>query len=356
MTIGLDDVVAAETALSHVDGEAGRLIVCGHDLEELAGRVAFEDVVAMLWSGLVPDMAADPRALLGGARERAFGHLAPLAARLAGLTPVEGMRLLLASLPDAEEGHPALAVGAAGVAAAMAVRGAQGLARVEPDPSAGHAADILRMMRDAPVAADEARALDTYLVTVIDHGLNASTFTARVVASTQAGILSSVVAGLCALKGPLHGGAPGPVLDMLDAIGSIDHAEAWLDDAMARGERLMGFGHRIYRVRDPRADVLKAAVGRLKGKRNRIAFAEAVEAMALKVLERRKPGRRLDTNVEFYTAILLDALGVPREGFTPLFAAGRAAGWVAHAIEQTRTGRIIRPQSRYVGTWPAQAA
>ena len=355
MSIGLDDVVAAETALSHVDGEAGRLIICGHDLEELAGRVAFEDVVAMLWTGHVPNIA-DPRALLGKARVRAFRHLAPLADRLAGLTPVEGMRLLLSSLPDAEEDHPALAVGAAGVAAAMAVRGAQGLAPVEPDAHAGHAADILRMMRDAPAAADEAQGLDTYLVTVIDHGLNASTFTARVVASTLAGILSSVVAGLCALKGPLHGGAPGPVLDMLDAIGSVENAEAWLEDAMARGERLMGFGHRIYRVRDPRADVLMAAVGRLKGRGNRIAFAEAVEVTALKVLERRKPGRRLDTNVEFYTAILLDALGVPRAGFTPLFAAGRTAGWVAHAIEQEKVGRIIRPQSRYVGARPAEAA
>jgi citrate synthase len=356
MTIGLDDVVAAETALSHVDGEAGRLIIRGYDLEELAGHVAFEDVVAILWEGLVPHAATDPRALFGRARERAYGHLSPLAPQLAGLTPVEGMRLLLASLPDADDDHPALAVGAAGVAAAMAVRGAQGLAPVAPDASSSHAADTLRMMRDAPAGEGEAKALDTYLVTVIDHGLNASTFTARVVASTQAGILSSVVAGLCALKGPLHGGAPGPVLDMLDAIGPVENAEAWLDDAMARGERLMGFGHRIYRVRDPRADVLKAAAGRLKGKDNRIAFAEAVEATALKVLERRKPGRRLDTNVEFYTAILLDALGVPREGFTPLFAAGRTAGWVAHAIEQTRTGRIIRPQSRYVGSWPAQAA
>jgi len=355
MTIGLDDVVAAETSLSHVDGEAGRLIIAGHDLEELAGRMAFEDAVAMLWRGLVPDVG-DPRAVLGKARERAYGYLAPLSPQLAGLTPIEGMRLLLASLPDADEDHPVLAVGAAGVAAAMAVRGAQGLAPVAPDASLSHAADILHMMRAAPVEATEVLGLDTYLVTVIDHGLNASTFTARVVASTQAGILSSVVAGLCALKGPLHGGAPGPVLDMLDAIGSIDHAEAWLDDAMSRGERLMGFGHRIYKVRDPRADVLMAAVGRLKGKSNRIAFAEAVEATALKVLERRKPGRRLDTNVEFYTAILLDSLSIPREGFTPLFAAGRTAGWVAHAIEQTRTGRIIRPQSRYVGAWPAQAA
>ncbi|MCG7392416.1 citrate synthase/methylcitrate synthase [Microvirga sp. ACRRW] len=355
MSIGLDDVIAAETILSHVDGEAGRLIIRGHDLEELAGRVSFEDATAMLWDGLVPD-ASDPRALFGEARERAFHYLSPLANNLSGLTPVEGMRLLLSALPDADKNPASLAVGASAVAAAMAIRGAKGLAPVAPDASDGHAADLLRMIKGAPVDESRAKGLDTYLVTVIDHGLNASTFTARVVASTEAGLLSSVVAGLCALKGPLHGGAPGPVLDMLDAIGTIENADAWLDDAMARGERLMGFGHRIYRVRDPRADVLKAAAARLKGNNNRIAFAEAVEQTALNVLQRRKPGRRLDTNVEFYTAILLDALGVPREGFTPLFAAGRTAGWVAHALEQERVARIIRPQSRYVGPWPAEAA
>ncbi len=356
MKIGLDDVVAAETALSHVDGEAGRLIIRGHDLEEIAGHISYEQAVATLWEGLVPDISSDPRGLLGRARERAFARLAPLAPHLSGLTPVEGMRLLLAALPDAEDDHAALAVGGAAVAAAMAVRASQHLPAVAPDASAGHAADLLRMLRDAPVDEGEAKGLDTYLVTVVDHGLNASTFAARVVSSTEAGLLSSVVAGLCALKGPLHGGAPGPVLDMLDQIGTPENAEAWLDGAIARGERLMGFGHRIYRVRDPRADVLKTAVERLKGKSNRIVFAEAVERIALKVLERRKPGRRLDTNVEFYTALLLDALGIPREGFTPLFAAGRAAGWAAHAIEQSRTGRIIRPQSRYVGPWPAEAA
>ncbi|MBF9231881.1 citrate synthase/methylcitrate synthase [Microvirga alba] len=355
MKLGLDDVVAAETVLSHVDGEAGRLIIRGHDLEELAGRLSYEETVAMLWDGLVPSFV-DPRAVIGAARVRAFGHFAPLAPHLTGLTPVEGMRLLLAALPDAETDHASLAVGAAAVAAAMAVRGTKGLLPVAPDPLMGHAADLLRMLRGAPADQGEAEALDTYLVTVIDHGLNASTFTARIVASTEAGLLSSVVAGLCALKGPLHGGAPGPVLDMLDAIGSAENAEAWLDDAIGRGERLMGFGHRVYRVRDPRADVLKAAAGRLRGRDNRIAFAEAAEKVALKVLERRKPGRRLDTNVEFYTALLLEALGIPREGFTPLFAAGRTAGWVAHAIEQARTGRIIRPQSRYVGPWPAEAA
>ncbi|NIX76779.1 citrate synthase/methylcitrate synthase [Microvirga terricola] len=356
MKLGLDDVVAAETILSHVDGEAGRLIIRGHDLEALAGRVPYEEAVAMLWDGLVPSSGSDLRALIGAARVRAFARFAPMASHLSGLTPVEGMRLLLASLPDTEKDHAALAVGAAAVAAAMAVRGARGFSPVAPDPSAGHAADLLRMLRDAPADEGEAAALDTYLVTVIDHGLNASTFTARIVASTEAGLLSSVVAGLCALKGPLHGGAPGPVLDMLDAIGGADKAEAWLDDAIGRGERLMGFGHRVYRVRDPRADVLKAAAARLKGRNNRVAFAEEVEWAALKALAKHKPGRRLDTNVEFYTALLLEALGIPREGFTPLFAAGRTAGWAAHAIEQERTGRIIRPQSRYVGPWPAEAA
>jgi len=356
MKIGLDDVVAAETSLSHVDGEAGRLIIRGHDLEELAGRVSYEDAVSILWEGIVPGASADLPARFGAARARAFGHLAGLAPHLAALTPVEGMRLLLSRLPDADEDPAALSVGGAAVAAAMAVRGARGLSPVAPDPKAGHAADLLRMLRGAPVDASEAAGLDTYLVTILDHGLNASTFTARVVASTEAGIPSAVVAGLCALKGPLHGGAPGPVLDMLDAIGTAENAEAWLDEAIGRGERLMGFGHRIYRVRDPRADVLKTAAGKLKGRDNRIAFAEAVEKAALTVLERRKPGRRLDTNVEFYTALLLEALGVPREGFTPLFGAGRAAGWVAHAVEQMKTGRIIRPQSRYVGPWPAEAA
>ena len=216
----------------------------------------------------------------------------------------------------------------------------------------GQAADFLHMMRGEDAPAAHVRALETYLVTVADHGLNASTFTARVIASTRAGLLSSVVGALSALKGPLHGGAPGPVLDMLDAIGGFDEIRPWLREALARDERLMGFGHRVYRVRDPRADVLKATASALRVGSNRIRFAEAVEAEAIALLARHRPGRRLDTNVEFYTALVLETLGIPRDSFTNVFAMGRVAGWTAHVLEQERIDRLIRPQSRYVGPEP----
>ena len=195
------------------------------------------------------------------------------------------------------------------------------------------------------------RALEAYLVTVIDHGMNASTFTARVVTSTASDLVSAVVAAVGALKGPLHGGAPGPVLDMLDAIGEPARAEAWLLDELAAGRRIMGMGHRIYRVRDPRAAVLETAVRPLASPR--LALARAVEAAAAKILRERKPDRPLAANVEFFTAVLLDAVGLPREQFAPTFAVGRVAGWCAHVVEQRRVGRLIRPASRYVGPMPS---
>lgn len=172
-------------------------------------------------------------------------------------------------------------------------------------------------------------------------------------ASTRAGLTSAVLAGISALKGPLHGGAPGPVIDMLDAIGTRENAEAWLLAALDHGDRLMGFGHRIYRIRDPRADTLKAAVRQLalasKTELGRLAFAEAVERTALEILRARKPDRRLDTNVEFYTALLLEALGLPPSSFTCVFTMGRVVGRIAHAREQLAAGKLIRPQSVYVG-------
>ncbi len=352
---GLDNVVAAETVLSHVDGTAGRLIVRGYDLHELAGW-RFEAVLALLWRDLAPGdpNEAEITAALGKARESAFALLGPLLAATDGLSSVEALRLLLSALADSSaEAHHVLAIAAVPVFSAAIARRRAGKQPVAPDAALPLAADFLRMLHGAPASPEKVKALETYLVTVADHGLNASTFTARVIASTRAGMFSSVIGALCALKGPLHGGAPGPVLDMLDAIGDETRIEAWLGEAIDRGERLMGFGHRIYRVRDPRADVLKHAVAALREESGRIGFAEAVEAQALKLLARKKPERRLDTNVEFYTALVLEAVGFDSDAFTNVFAAGRMAGWTAHVLEQEKLGRLIRPQSRYTGPMPA---
>ncbi|WP_158817619.1 citrate synthase/methylcitrate synthase [Methylocapsa sp. S129] len=363
MNNGLDDVLATETVLSDVDGAAGALIIRGRSLDELAGLARYEDVLALLLSGFFSDLPRPDRlgADLGSARQRVFSRLAAQDERLLRLPVTEAMRALLALIEDGDDLATALnLIAAPAVFTPALVRLKQGHAPIAPDPSAGHAKDVLRMLHGKESRDEEAAALDAYLVTVSDHGLNASTFAARVVASTQAGLTSAVIAGLCALKGPLHGGAPGPVLDMLDAIGHPEDAEAWLDGALDRGDRLMGFGHRIYKVRDPRADALMGAVRNLAAARRdnagRFSLAESVEAAAIRILARRKPDRSLKTNVEFYTAVLLEALGFPRESFTSVFAMGRVGGWIGHAREQALYGRLIRPQSRYVGPRPDRAA
>lgn len=355
---GLDNVIAAETILSEVDGQNGRLVICGHLLDDLAGKVSFEGVLALLYADLFGVDEAELRTELAHARCRAFTEIAHLDEDLLALSITEALRALMARLPDGEDKSTALLLTAApAVFVPALIRRKAGRVVIAPDPSRGHAADMLTMLSgetpdDAAIAA-----LDTYLVTVSDHGLNASTFAARVVASTRAGYNSAMLAALGALKGPLHGGAPGPVLDMLDAIETPGNAEHWLAGELARGERLMGFGHRIYRVRDPRADALKHALQRLgaAGGMNagRLDLAEAVEREALALLQRTKPDRKLETNVEFFTALLLEALGFPRDAFTGVFATGRVGGWLAHAHEQIETGRLIRPQSRYVGVQPS---
>jgi citrate synthase len=353
--IGLDDVPAAETALSHVDGDRGELIIAGAHVAGLAGISSFEGVTARLWSAATERTLgeAEVRNSLGKARERAFARLPDLLPAARGLSIVDGFRAAIAGL-RAENGldHEASVVGAFPVIAGALVRRANGSEPVAPDPNAGHAADALSMLRGRKAEPREVAALDAYFVTVCDHGMNASTFTTRVVASTQADLFAAVTAGYCALTGPLHGGAPEPVLEMLDAIGTPERIKPWVDDALGRGERLMGFGHRVYRVRDPRADVLKAAIERLAADGADLPFAGEVEAYIRQALKRKNPDRPLETNVEFFTAILLDALEIPRQAFTPIFAVARAAGWTAHAREQQRTGRLIRPSSSYVGPIP----
>ena len=354
---GLDGVVAAHTVLSKVDGGAGVLILRGHLLQEIAGRHSFEWLTGVLWQDFVDRPLAEDvlRRDLGQARVRVFADMRDALPIAAHLPPLAALRMLLAGVADDADDAALLLTARVAVGLAAVIRLRNGRGPIEPDPHAGHAADFLRMLRGAVPTADEAAALDTYLVSAADHGLNASTFTARVAASTRASLTDAVTAALCALKGPLHGGAPGPVLDMLDAIGPAENAEAWLDAAVLRGDRLMGFGHRVYRVQDPRSDVVKAVVSRLNRDTGRLRYAEAVEQAALAVLAKRKPDRSLQTNLEFYTALLLEALGIPRDAFTGVFAVARVAGWIAHALEQQTSGRLIRPQSDYIGPAPRAA-
>ena len=363
MSMGLEDVIAAETRLSAVDGAKGALIIKGYALDQIAGQKSFEAVARLLFTGLL-DNLPDESAFaghLGRARADAFALVQYIDAGILALPPMDGMRALIARIEDGEDIETTLRLLAAPAVLLPAIlRHQRGLDPIAPTPGLGHAADMLHMLTGQMTSPEVEGALDTYLVTVADHGLNASTFAARVVASTWSGLTSSVLAGLAALKGPLHGGAPGPIIAMLDGIGQPDNAEAWIEAALARGDRLMGFGHRIYKVRDPRADALKAAVKRMSAGANmlpgRLKLAEAVETAALRILQAHRPDRPLDVNVEFYTALLLEALGFPADAFTAVFATGRTAGWLAHAREQRLTGRLIRPQSSYVGPEPAVAA
>jgi citrate synthase len=356
---GLDGVVVADTRLSEVDGERGRLVVAGHDVEKLASRVTFEETVALLLDGALPGQPRR-RAIQSGlaaGRELGFQTLARAGDALQAPDAMDALRTAASHLHVEGDSEVAALqiIGALGTFGAAWSRGQQELGPVLPDPGLPHAADVLRMLHGEPRDAARVAGLDAYLVTVADHGMNASTFTARVIASTRSDLVSAVVGAIGALKGPLHGGAPGPVLDMLDAIGSPDRATAWLEAELAAGRRVMGMGHRIYRVRDPRAAVLERAIGALEAagvSTGRLALARAVESAAEGVLRSRHPDRPLHANVEFYTAVLLDALGLPRTLFSATFAMARAAGWCAHVFEQRSVDRLIRPSSRYVGPTP----
>lgn len=349
---GLDQVIAAHTAISDVDGERGRLVLAGRSLDELAD-VGFEAAVAALWRAGGIDGPTEPAALsaaLGAARVRADRELR--ARRDAWVHLPDPMDALRAAVAGLAEAGPVDLVATIAVATAGWIRTRADAPWLRPDASAEHVADLLRLATGtAPVPA-AVDALARYLVTVSDHGMNASTFAARVVTSTGSDAVSAVVAAIGALKGPLHGGAPGPVLDMLDAIGEPEAARAWLVAELAAGRRIMGMGHRVYRVRDPRAAALESALAVLErhgAVGRRLALARAVEREATTLLAARHPDRALRANVEFYTAVVLEAVGLPREAFACAFACGRVAGWLAHIAEQRATGRLIRPQSRYVG-------
>lgn len=345
---GLENTIAAETVLSEIDGQAGQLLIAGLPLEAVV-QLDFAQTAHLLWAPFMP--ANTPAGLsqeLGAQRRLAHAKLQPYAPLLQQSSALVAERLALElTASESELQTPA------GQTATLTLGLALHLnpSAPEPDPSAEHVADLLRLLQGNLPEPAQVKALSTYLQTVAEHGLNASTFTARVMASTQTDLSSCLIGAIGALKGPLHGGAPGPVLDMLDAIGSLEQAQNWLDTQLAHRERIMGFGHRVYRSRDPRAEVLKDALKTLQAQAPsaRLDFAEALEAQILARLAQHKPERPLQTNVEYYTALLLEALGFARQDFTAVFAIGRVLGWCAHVLEQRQSGRLLRPRARYIG-------
>ena len=362
---GLEGVTAAATQIAEVDGQNGRLTLRGYDIGELSGRATFEEVAHLLWNGRLPGRAEyeDLQAEMGAARALP----APVLDALRSLAPkAEGMHMLRMGAamlsvgdPDVDGLDPAGAKRrAARLQAQMPAlvahtwRLRQGREIVPPAPDMGLAEGFLYMLegeRPAPARVD---GLNAYLVAVSEHGLNVSTFCGRVAISTDSDMVSALTAAVGALKGPKHGGVPGPVLDMLRAIGSPDQADAYVRAEMAAGRRIMGFGHRIYKVRDPRAALLSEAAEHMSALTNDyelLNLTKSVEQTTVDVLAELKPGRELYANVELYAALILHAVGVPSPLFTPVFAVGRTSGWTAHMIEQLDGNRIIRPESVYVG-------
>ncbi|MFY9717461.1 MAG: citrate/2-methylcitrate synthase [Thermoplasmata archaeon] len=361
---GLDGVFVGQSRISWVGGETGDLVYRGFDVRALVPGVPYESVVHLLLHGDPPpsDPAPEVVAALTAARPIPEPILRAADAIPPGLPPLEALRTLLSLLGDGTAGYPPRLedgyrlIARTPILLARYVRRSGGRAPVEPRAELSHAANYLWMLhgeRPTPMAV---AALEGYLDLLADHGMNASTFALRIVISTESDLYSAATAALGALKGPVHGGAPSRVADMLDAIGSPDRAEAWITERLARKEVLYGFGHRAYKTDDPRGLILHQ-IARTFADPGRLRLAEEVETIALRLVRAAHPRARLFTNVEFYSALVLEAIGLPREMFTPTFAVARTAGWTAHAIEQAADNRLIRPDVEYVGapkgrTWP----
>ena len=356
---GLENITVAETELSYIDGQAGRLIYRGYNAVDLALNKTFEDVWHLLYYGDFPkgdgfvrkiaSLRESPLATqtlrdLAGSHGTFMGNLQ---AAIAAASATMGFQPWLERDPD-EVQEEAIRLGAIIPTLIAALwRLSDGQEPVDPDPNLDHAANYLWMLNGEKPTDDQVLAVNQYLILLAEHGMNASTFTARVIASTGADIGSAVAGATGALSGPLHGGAPSLVLDMLDEIGTPDNAEPWIKDAIATGKRIMGFGHRVYKAEDPRAACFRDTSGQLGSER--VTLAKAVEATTLEELRASKPGRALYTNVEFWSAVVLERAGIPRQLFTPTFAASRTIGWTAHIVEQVRDNRLIRPTSTYLG-------
>ncbi len=365
---GLEGVVVAETAIGDVRGLEGFYHYRQYSAVELAATRTLEDVWYLLFNGSLPDrpQAAEFIEMLTSRRSIPEGLTSLLPALSARGRPLDVLRSAVSVLgaelgwePTHDIDQATLRDQALGLCAAVptilaaAHRLRVGLEPVSPRPDLTHAANYLWMLLGTEPAPEQARAIEQYLMLTIDHGFNSSTFTARVITSTGADLAAAVCGAIGALSGPLHGGAPSRALDMLDAIGTPERAEPWLREAVARGDRIMGFGHRVYKTEDPRSRFLAGVAESLGG--SMVCFATEVERSAVAVLGDLKAGRRLYTNVEFYAGVVMETCGIPREMFTPTFAAGRTIGWATHILEQAADNRLIRPTARYVGPPPPEA-
>jgi citrate synthase len=347
---GLEGVVAGETSLSQVDGANGRLIYRGYRIGDLVEHGTYPAVANLLWTG-----DWDPAARMATAPVP-DAVLATLRALPKTAKPMDALRTAVSAWgateappypPTVEQARALTAFSPSALAAFARIR--EGKEPVEPDPSLDLVEGFLyQLTGDRPEPATS-RALDAYFIVGAEHGFNASTFTARVVIGTNSDIASAVVAAIGTMKGPLHGGAPSEVVDQLAKMGSVEHAEAWLRGALDRHERLMGFGHRVYRAYDPRAAALRKVAEGMEHKPDWLHLAIQVEDMALRLLAEKYPDRPLKTNVEFYAAPVLSGVGLTPDLFTATFSLARHAGWTAHVLEQAANNRLIRPDVRYIG-------
>lgn len=357
---GLEGVVAAQTEISEVDGQGGRLIYRGgYLIEELFGK-SFEEIAHLLYVGHLPSSTelAEFKGKLAARRSLNEQARAALAGLKRDVDPMDAMRTVVSAQgagpgcpkPDLDQAISLTASGPTAVAAFYRHR--QGLAPIEPRPDLGEAANFLYMLDGKEASPDRVRYLESYLVLLADHGLNASTFTARVTCSTGSDLTSSIVAAIGALKGPAHGGAATAAMDMLQEVPGPDAAEQFVIDRLNNHQRLMGFGHRVYRTYDPRARILRELAR--EGNPDFYAVAFKVEETALRELLARHPERPNATNVDYYSAGVLQAAGFPKDFFTCCFAVSRTVGWTAHVLEYTqKDGRIIRPASEWMGPDPA---
>ncbi|MFD6919928.1 citrate synthase [Streptomyces sp. NPDC059944] len=368
---GLAGVVVTDTELGDVRGLEGFYHYRQYSAVELAQTRGFEDVWYLLAHGELPDATQrvafmERTAALRGLPEDVRGALPAIAAATGLSGPLAGLRTALSLLGASLGFRPVYDIDAErrrddGLAAAAAVptlltalyRIGQGLEPVEPREDLGYAANYLYMLTGSEPDVHRARAVEQYLISTIDHGFNASTFTARVIASTGADVAACLVGAVGALSGPLHGGAPSRALDTLDAIGTPDRIDGWIRQRVLAGDRIMGFGHPVYRTEDPRSRMLRGIAQEFGGPL--VDFAVEVEHRVEGILAELKPGRELHTNVEFYAGVVMELCGLPREMFTPTFAAARVVGWSANILEQAEDSKIIRPAARYVGPVPPVA-